>query len=278
MATSTDRYQVNLETALALTRPDGSKNLNVVRAVSNVTFNDPIGSSATITFTTPINITDVPDAKWYVGLESAFLMHTWKNISQSQGNNVLKYRVSAGAWKTVTLPDGNYNLLEFNAAVQSVIETNGDGTPSDPGITFVANGINGCTIAQIDSTFDIDLTNTGLAYLLGFDPQIVLGAAGYQESEHTANFSGGVTSVSIECSIAQGGYLNGANSQSIYCWTLEGSPNSLQDIWPSHNVNWFPVVSRGTIDSMTISLRTNTGQNWNPYGTDWGVRVLLARR
>ena len=116
---------------------------------------------------------------------SAIIPNSFLNISAHNKNNKLRFaEAGGGGEKTITIPDGSYDILELNSAISGLM---GDASTAGLTYTFTYNEItNQVTIKSSDPT-----NNTAFNFL-GTDT--VRRCLGFTQGEFTINDSDGITS------------------------------------------------------------------------------------
>jgi hypothetical protein len=196
------------------------------------------------------------DGEWEVALNKYVLWYTTYNISAALGNNTIKYSTNGGStWKTITLPNGNYQVSDINAQIQYSITANGDTAAN-----IVLNAINYLYSTQfvLLNSYQVDLTVGGLHSILGFNAEIITST---KTSEQQANISGGFTNFLITVSglINQSNSYNGTSTSSVlYSDTWAVYPGS-QQLYTIPQMAFVPVTTK-QIDNLTIKI---TDQNGN---------------
>ncbi len=103
--------------------------------------NNPYANTFSILFPT-----DQQFSKCEMALNNLFMYYSWFNISAAYGNNTFQYiaPIGGGVTRSVTVPDGFYNIDVINEYLTVVMDANGDYTADSAGtrsyyINLVAN-------------------------------------------------------------------------------------------------------------------------------------------
>lgn len=234
-------------------------NLNLTS--STATFNGVVGAPAgvyKVLIDPPLNLTD---AKYKLAITSYSLWFSMINIGPKYQNQLLRY-YNGVAWFTITMPAGNYSLDSFNQGLKNQIDANGGvGT----NITFVGDQATQKLVLQISGNYQIDLTQSLIYELLGFNSgiypttpsairQIIFG-------QNLANFNAGFTQFFITLpNLVDGSYSrkNGAISNVAYNSTFNVPENSLQSV-KIDNFLWTE-ISSPVVASITVNITDEKGQ------------------
>ena len=160
-----------------------------------------------------------PKYNWEICLLRFGSWNTPVNISAEYGNNTLRY-YNGTTWKTVTLIQGGYDVLDINATLQDQMFLNGDydvtdSAPNDPVfyINFVPNPVTQLLTIEITNNYQLDLSIGNLATMLGFTPQILTTTT---TSSSTVDPTRGTDSWDIHCSLVTGSFDGGIDSDILY--------------------------------------------------------------
>src|SRR6218665_2220018 len=93
-------------------------------------------------------------------------------------NNTFVYSPDSGVtWKTITLPEGSYEVAQMNVEIQWQLEANGDWNAGDSK-HYISVGPNLSTLRafiKIESaTYQVDLAASSIRTTLGFNAQVVV--------------------------------------------------------------------------------------------------------
>ena len=193
-------------------------------------------------------------------LLSYSLWYSWYNIKLNVNDN-FRYVVS-GVVKNITIPAGQYGVQDLNSYIQSQLVVNGD---SATGISIVGNYNLLRCVMTLESNYDVDFTIAqSFRGLLGFNSQLYQnnGAVDLEfVGEAPGNITGGVDSVSINCSILNPSYniTNNSTSTSLHSFVPQSGPGTnLSQTIPTPI--YLPISTSGNIHSFQIFI-TDQAQN-----------------
>lgn len=161
---------------------------------------------------------DLRDMQHEAALVSLNLWNTWYNVAASWDNNRFRY-YNGSVWKTITIPDGNYNLDALVEAINDGITIDGDNK-----IEFKANYSTQKLYIELPSGYEIDFTVGKMYKLLGFAPAI-LSVSQYGTSK--VNITNDVNELQLHCSMINAGmYVNNRASDVMYSFVPAAPPGA----------------------------------------------------
>lgn len=115
--------------------------------------------------------------QWELGVMRIDAWNSIHNVKAIFSNNVVRY-YNGTVWRTVTFPDGNYEIADINTMIQNAMLTNGDYLNTDPNnsvyyINFVPNYATGYLTIEITNSYQLDLSVSTLYQMLGFTSTIL---------------------------------------------------------------------------------------------------------
>ena len=190
-----------------------------------------------------------PNTHYEAALVKLSTWYSWYNIRAIDGNNTLEYSVnSGGAWSTIIIPDGIYNITDLNSVIASALDTAGHYTLLPDGVTklyhfeFFPNMNQGRLHIVINDTGNtqVRFTTGGLYLLLGWTATTVTVTS---FAPLIANITGGITSLVVQIpGFVDGSYSNGVhNSGIIFTFTPANRPGGNLDFSPSNPI-YLPVT------------------------------------
>ena len=170
------------------------------------------------------NITLDRNKRYEIALVNLETYYSFPNIDSS--NNVLNYSKDSGAtWKTITIPEGSYEITDINIAVQTAMKLNGDWDSANSKyyITIGANlNTLKSTLEITNTTYRVDFNvASSISSVLGFNKQVY--SASYQESENVVNILS-INSILVNIDIISGSFLKGTRAPVIYSFFPSVSP------------------------------------------------------
>lgn len=215
-----------------------------------------------------------------IGFNNGSIYYSWANVGVSYNNQFFQYIFTDGVTYNVTVPAGNYSIVDLSNYLQAVMTTNNHYMLDSKGnkvffiswapnltyyrTTFVCTQVvvpsggsnpNALTLAK---TPQLLISNNGFSTLLG------ISAGTYPSSQAVAgpsyNFNGTlvpaispVTLVNINCSIAEN--RTNQNSKQIYQFQPQLSFGNQLSLVPSYPL-YYKIID-GTYQSIEISLTDN---------------------
>lgn len=137
-----------------------------------------------------------------IGFHTAY---SWTNVKV--GNNTFVYSSDGGTtFKTITLPEGNYELDSINTEVQRQIVASGDADDKANPITISPNHATLRAIIDISNPdFQVDIAKSGLRTILGWPADAPVLKAGRHEAPEIVKISS-INEVLIHCDAVDGSY------------------------------------------------------------------------
>ena len=125
-----------------------------------------------IKYTNPI--TPNPNRQYELGLDRIISMSfTWFNITQELNNQKIRFSSDSGTnWTELTFTPGVWNYVDFNNFIKDETKTGTSSNPSFP-ITLEFDDTIFRTIITLAQNYQLDLTQSDLNDLIGFNKQIL---------------------------------------------------------------------------------------------------------
>lgn len=187
-------------------------------------------------FHPPIYLT--PDTSYVVGLTNFETFNAIPNIDE-RNNKV--YFGNHGEF--LVIPTGSYEMDDVNKYLQNEFQKRG--------ISFHLYANNNTLRSVIKSGTDIIFKDGTIGKILGFNNRTIKGDQSPQTSENAAEIIK-VNALMIDCSIAEGSYLNGKPAHIIHQFFPNVSPG-FKIIESPQNIIYFPVIVN-VIDKITIKI------------------------
>lgn len=185
--------------------------------IPNVTSGTWTSDNVTVNFNPPLQLPG--QYTWEVGISRIDTWNSVDNIKAVYNNNQLRYSPNSGTtWKSLTLPDGNYEIHDINSALQNFMKDNGDFDNTNPAeplfyIDLVPIIAEGKLRIEITNNYQLDLSIGDLHSLLGFNTVILTTTT---TGPNIVDITRGVDSWSVHCSLAGGSYDNDIASDILY--------------------------------------------------------------
>lgn len=201
-----------------------------------------------------------PESEYFLGLIDFETYNSIPNIDNS--NNVFRYFNNIN--KTITFPEGSYEITDIEKYLQSII--------GEHEITLKSN--NNTLKCELWCNYDIDFrTPTSIGPLLGFSKKL-LKAGRTHISDIPVNINR-VNVVRVECDIVGSSYLNGKEIHTIYQFAPSTSPG-YKIIEVPHNVIYLPIKTK-RLDTITVRLLDQDGVPINFRKETITVRLHLKK-
>lgn len=237
---------------------------------------DSIGTdNFTITFRSPVFL---GDGLWEMSLVSANFYNSNPNISGPlYNNNFFDYSPDGGAtWKTITLPEGTYNLAQINVEVQRQITDNGDVGSQ---IVFAANVSTLKAVIETFTTYQVDLGTGSLLYeLLGYSlAQIATPLSGYTTGDLRANINRGVNNIYLRSDLVESGgsYDSKIGSDIITDLAFQGRPPGSSVYIEKPYQLWIPVKRAQYIAQVRIRITDQLSRRYSIRDEPLNVQIYF---
>ena len=190
-----------------------------------------------------------------IALIKANLWNSWYNISAAQNNRTLRY-YNGSIWRTTTIPDGQYNIENLDTQIKYIMKSFGDYTAISGDtyyINLIPNYSTGKVAIGISNSYQLDLTGTSFAGILGYSLAIV--STNTSGGSTIADVTAGINSIFIHCDLCSGSsFSNGVGSDVLHTFVPQSAPNSSIEISP--------------INPIYLSINTTQIQRVRMYITD----------
>ena len=199
------------------------------------------GNELQANFNPPIYLDSESD--YVIGLINFETFNAIPNIDEK--NNKLYY---GGKHEYIKIPSGSYEMEDINKYLQEKFKENK--------IIFELAANNNTLKSTIRSSVDIIFKEGSIGDILGFKNQTIKGDGLVKESDFPAEIIK-VNSLAIDCSIAEGSYLNGRPVHIIHQF-FPNVPPGFKIIEVPQNIIYFPVTVK-VIDKITIKILDQKG-------------------
>lgn len=179
-----------------------------------------------------------PNSSYVVGLTNFETFNAIPNIDKN--NNKIYFGKNN---EFIKIPPGSYEIDDINKYLQNEFQKKN--------ISFHLYANNNTLKSIIKSTTDIIFKDGTIGNILGFKNGIISGDGHPKMSENPAEIIK-VNSLCIDCSIAEGSYLNGKPVHIIHQFFPNVSPG-FKIIESPQNIIYFPVIVK-VIDKLTIKI------------------------
>lgn len=209
-----------------------------------------------------------------LGLVGFYSYNALQNIYE--GNNKVYYSDPGTASKTLTIPNGAYEINSLNDYIKEHLEGKKDDRKErdelNKAFSLVAN--TNTLQCVIESKYDIDFTpSDSIGRMLGFSSK-KLEANIVHKSDLDVRISP-ATNIRVQCNITGGSYLNGASDHTIFEFALDAEPGELVAKEPS-SVLYLP-VSTHRIEDIALWLSNQDGEPINFGKEQVSIRLELKK-
>jgi len=180
-----------------------------------------------------------PDSDYVIGLTNFETFNAIPNIDAT--NNKIFYGQTGNDY--FEIPSGSYEIQDINKYLQKQFDS------KKIGFRLFAN--NNTLQSVIKSTTNIIFKEGTIGSILGFKNQTINGDGHDHLSDYPAEIIK-VNSLCIDCSIAEGSYLNGRPVHLIHQF-FPNVPPGFKIIESPQNILYFPVTVK-VIDKITIKI------------------------
>ena len=231
-------------------------------------------SNFTVYYNPPI---ELDAAKTYeLALISANIWRSWHNITPK--NNKFRYSPSGdgSAWVDLTIRPGAYNITDINAVLKRLIKSKGHDPDS---ISLTPDYSTQRSIITLANNYKVDLrderSSNNLRSLLGFNSKLLSGN-GDHDGDALVDITS-INSVIIRCSLVNGSYINGSQTDIIHSFSPDKPPGFLLDIQPRYPI-YLPIDSRSDISRLTIKVTDQTGREIDLHGERTTLYISLREQ
>lgn len=197
------------------------------------------------------------DKDYVIGLTNFETFNAIPNIDET--NNKVYY---GNGKNFIKIPPGSYEIKDINKYLTEEF--------AKEHIKFQLHANNNTLKSEIISTADIIFTDGTIGKILGFKNQTVKGNGEVLASDFPAEIIK-VNSLCIDCSIAEGSYLNGRPVHIIHQFFPNVSPG-FKIIESPQNIIYFPVTVK-VIDKITVKILDQNGDLVNFRGETVTLRL-----
>jgi hypothetical protein len=211
-----------------------------------------------------------PKRKYEFALVNLETYNSIPNVTAT--NNTFVYSPDSGTtWKTITLPEGSYELAQITAEIQRQLETNGDWNAGAQShyITVGANKSTLRAFLEITSpAYQVDMASSSIRTTLGHIPQTLI--SGYHEGENPVDILS-VNSILVNCDFINGSFLNGSQLPVVYSFFPNVSPG-YKIVESPNNLVYLPISQAGNIQRVRVWLTDQDGKQLNLRGETITIR------
>lgn len=223
----------------------------------------------TIDFTNPINVNQ---GIHELALLKCNLWYSYFNVSTEYNNNTFQYTTNLAQVRTVTIPNGNYTILQLNTYIAAVMAANGDSIS----VSFTPNYSTLKVTITLSNGYSINLTTSDFNILLGWN-KAIYNFVGAQDGQLPANINRDINSLLISCDIIGGSFKNGVISNVLYSFVPSVPPGANIEVVPT-TVVYLPVIQPDFITKIRIRITDQLGRRVNLNGQPVTYLLHLRKR
>ena len=244
---------------------------------------EKVGVSLSHDFTTKFNIPiKLPnDMKHEVAVRLIKMTYSWYNISQSFGNNQIKYSHNNGTdWETITFVDGMYSYDDIDDYIKKYLKSKGHlvkGT-KDSEESEIEYGINLYFVLstyriliELHKDYQVDLTTSDFRKLIGFNSKIVTST---EYGTNLPDITRGVDEVHINCDKVTDSITDGQSSNTLAVIPVQNLVRSLPFSYNLRPIVFSP-LSGHLISSMRFYVTDSSGNPIDLNGIDWYIELIV---
>lgn len=221
-----------------------------------------------------------PENKYELALVNLETYNSIPNISKS--NNTFVYSSDEGVtWKTISLPEGSYEIQQINDVIQCQLKANGDWNSArreEEPAHYIAVGANRATLRTeieiLGPSYKVDTGKSSIAATLGFDPKVL--STGIHTGDKPVDIST-LSSILVNCDlIGASSFLNGTPHPVAYSFYPSVGPG-YKILETPNNLVYLPVSQRGNIQRVHVWLTDQRGSPLNLRGERITIRFHLRQ-
>ncbi len=194
----------------------------------------------TIEYYDPIQTKD----GYELALIKSNLWYSYYNVSTSLLNNTFQYTTNLAQVRTITIPNGNYTILQLNTYIHAIMKGFGDYTVVGGVDTFDLSIAPNYSTLRVSITllngYSINFTTSSFCLLLGWSSGIY-NFVGTQDGQNTANINNGINSLLIHCDIIKESFQNNIQSDVLYTFVPDQPPGSNLEVYPKNELIYLPI-------------------------------------
>lgn len=194
-----------------------------------------------VDFSSPINVNN---GIHELALIKANLWYSFYNVSTQYNNNTFQYTNNLAQVRTVTIPNGNYTIIQLNNYLHYVMKNNGDYTVVSGVDTFdieiEPNYSTLRTIITLTNGYIINLSTSKFNELLGWNSG-VYSHNGSLDGQNVANINNSINTLQIHCDIISQSYKNSVMGDVLYTFVPNKPPGSNLEIVPETELIYLPI-------------------------------------
>ena len=242
---------------------------------------EKVGASFSHDFTTKFNrpIELSYNMKHEMAMGSLTMTYSWYNITQSYGNNQIKYSNDNGVnWETITFIDGMYSYDDIDEYIKKYMKDKGHFVKDKDGNDTKEYGIDLYFIlstyrvlVELANNFQLDLRNSDFRKLIGFDSKII------KQTEYGINLTDitrGVDEIHINCDKVTDSITDGQSSSTIAVIPVDNLVRSLPFTYKPNFLAYSP-ISGHLISSIRFYVTDASRHPIDLNGIDWQIELFI---
>ena len=236
-----------------------------------------VGVSLSHDFTTKF---DIPiqlsyNMKHEVAVRLIKMTYSWYNISQSFGNNQIRYSYDGGKnWETITFIDGMYSYDDIDDYIKKYMKSQNHHPDNDTekygiNLYFVLSTYR--ILIELHEDYQLDLTTSDFRKLIGFDSKIVTST---EYGTNLPDITRGVDEVHINCDKVTDSITDGQSSNTLAVIPVQNLVRSLPFSYNLRPIVFSP-LSGHLISSMRFYVTDSSGNPIDLNGIDWYIELIV---
>ena len=236
-----------------------------------------VGVSLSHDFTTKF---DIPiqlsyNMKHEVAVRLIKMTYSWYNISQSFGNNQIRYSYDGGKnWETITFVDGMYSYDDIDDYIKKYMKNQNHHPDNDTekygiNLYFVLSSYR--ILIELHQDYQLDLTTSDFRKLIGFDSKIVTST---EYGTNLPDITRGVDEVHINCDKVTDSITDGQSSNTLAVIPVQNLVRSLPFSYNLRPIVFSP-LSGHLISSMRFYVTDSSGNPIDLNGIDWYIELIV---
>ena len=207
-----------------------------------------------------------------LAMDKVTMTYSWHDISDQYENNKIKYSTNGGtSWETITFIDGMYSYSDLNNYIHQYMDQQNHktGNKYHINLSFLLSTYG--VIIQIDNNYQLDLRNSKLGDLIGFQEKIV------NKTEYGSglpNITNSIDMIHINTDAITNSILNGVNTNTLPVIPTDNLTRSFPFTFEPGKL-LFNEASQLNISQVRFYITDSLGRPINLNGVDWFTTLIL---
>ena len=207
-------------------------------------------------------------SSWSMALSHLNMTYSWYNISSELKNNELKYSKDSGSnWIKIELPDGVYSYNDLQSYINEEI---GEQNKITFNFLYSRHKIK----IELESSYQLDLSEGEFAKLLGFDKKVITSS---EVGVYKPNITNSIDNVHICVNkIRNFSPIDPLLNDSLFSFNTGNLRRAYVFEKEPKHLN-FISIKDPYFDSMLVYFKDDKGKLINLNGIDWSMKVILRK-